>query len=66
MEFHIVLQRELMELAMLVTDPAKLKDAVEAYHDEIVHDLDCVYRLRNGLIHSAKGQDDSLEHNSLR
>lgn len=66
MEFHIVLQRELMELAMLVTDPAKLKDAVEAYHDEIVHDLDCVYRLRNGLIHSAKGQDDSLEHISLR
>lgn len=66
MEFHIVLKREIMELVMLVTDPVKLKVAVETYHDEIVHDLDCVYRLRNGLIHSAKGQDDSLEHISLR
>lgn len=66
MEFHVVLKREIMELVMLVTDPVKLKAAVETYHDEIVHDLDCVYRLRNGLIHSAKGQDDSLEHISLR
>ena len=66
MEFHVVLKRELMELVMLVTEPIKLKDAVEEYHDGIVHDLDYVYRLRNGLIHSAKGQDDSLEHISLR
>ena len=66
MEFHIVLKRELMEIVMLVTEPIKLKAEVEDYHDGIVHDLDCVYRLRNALIHSAKGQDDSLEHISLR
>lgn len=65
-DFHIVLKRELMELIMLVTDSRKLKSAVEEYHEEITHDLDCVYRLRNQLIHSAKSKDDSLEHISLR
>lgn len=64
--FHIVLEREMRELIMLVTEPKKLKKAVSEYHDSIVHDLDCVYRLRNQLIHSAKSMDDSLEHISLR
>ena len=64
--FHVVLQRELMELIMLVTEPKKLKAAIDEYHDEILHDLDLVYRLRNQLIHSAKGKDDCLEHISLR
>ncbi len=64
--FHVVLSRELMELIMLVTNPKKLKDAIDNYHDEILHDLDFVYRLRNQLIHSAKGKDDCLEHISLR
>ena len=66
MEFHVVLKRELMELIMLMTDSRKLKAAIEEYHEEIIHDLDCVYRLRNQLIHSAKGKDESLEHISLR
>lgn len=64
--FHIVLERKMRELIMLVTEPKKLKKAVSEYHDSIVHDLDCVYRLRNQLIHSAKSMDDSLEHISLR
>lgn len=64
--FHVVLQRELMELIMLVTEPKRLKDTIDDYHDEILHDLDFVYRLRNQLIHSAKGKDDCLEHISLR
>ena len=66
MSFHIVLKRELMELIMLVTEPKKLKAAIEEYREEIIHDLDCIYRLRNQLIHSAKSNDDSLEHISLR
>lgn len=64
--FNIVLEREIRELIMLVSEPKKLKKAVSEYHDSIVHDLDCVYRLRNQLIHSAKAKDDSLEHISLR
>lgn len=64
--FHVVLKRELMELIMLVTEPQKLKAAINEYHNEILHDLDFVYRLRNQLIHSAKGKDDCLEHISLR
>lgn len=64
--FHVVLKRELMELIMLVTDPKKLKAAIDDYRDEILHDLDFVYRLRNQLIHSAKSKDDCLEHISLR
>jgi hypothetical protein len=65
-EFHIVLKRELVELIMLVNDSRKLKVLVGEYHEEILHDLDCVYRLRNQLIHSAKSKDDFLEHISLR
>ena len=64
--FHVVLYRELTELIMLVTEPKKLKAIINDYHDEILHDLDFVYRLRNQLIHSAKGKDDCLEHISLR
>lgn len=64
--FHIVLQREMMELIMLVTEPKKLKAAVSEYHNSIIHDLDCIYRFRNQLIHSAKSMDDSLEYISLR
>ncbi len=64
--FNIVLQRELQELIMLVTEPEKMKKVVEEYRESILHDLDCVYRLRNQLIHSAKSIDDSLEHISLR
>lgn len=65
-KFNIVLERELRELIMLVTQPDKLKKAVEDYHESVVHDLDCIYRLRNQLIHSAKSRDDSLEYISLR
>lgn len=64
--FNIVLQRELKELIMLVTEPDKLKKAVIDYNESIMHDLDCIYRLRNQLIHSAKSMDDSLEDISLR
>jgi len=64
--FHVVLERELRELIMLVTEPKKLNKALSEYHEGIVHDLDCIYRLRNQLIHSAKSMDDSLEHISLR
>ena len=51
---------------MLVTQPEKVREILVDYHDSIVHDLDCIYRLRNQLIHSAKGMDDSLEDISLR
>jgi len=51
---------------MLVTEPKKLKAVIEEYREEIIHELDCIYRLRNQLIHSAKSNDDSLEHISLR
>lgn len=64
--FNIVLEREMRELIMLVSEPEKLKKAVNEYHESIVHDLDCIYRLRNQLIHSANGNDDSLENISLR
>ena len=64
--FNIVLQRELQELIMLVTEPDKLKKVVMDYNESILHDLDCIYRLRNQLIHSAKSMDDSLEDISLR
>ncbi len=64
--FNIVLQRELQELIMLVTEPNKLKRTLIDYNESISHDLDCIYRLRNQLIHSAKGMDDSLEDISLR
>lgn len=66
MSFHVILEREMKELIMLVTEPKKLKKAISEYHDSIIHDLDCIYRLRNQLIHSAKSMDDSLEHISLR
>lgn len=66
LSFHIVLEREMRELIMLVTVPKKARKILVDYHDSIVHDLDCVYRMRNQLIHSAKGMDDSLEHISLR
>ncbi len=64
--FNIVLQRELQELIMLVTEPDKLKKVLIYYNESILHDLDCIYRLRNQLIHSAKSMDDSLEDISLR
>ena len=66
LSFHVILEREMRELIMLVTEPEKLEKAVSEYHDSIIHDLDCIYRLRNQLIHSAKSMDDSLEHISLR
>lgn len=50
----------------MILDKRIIKKALSEYHDSIVHDLDCIYRLRNQLIHSAKGMDDSLEHISLR
>ena len=64
--FHIILERELRELIMLINEPEKLKKTILEYHNSIIHDLDCIYRLRNQLIHSAKSMDDSLEHISLR
>lgn len=66
LSFHVVLEREARELIMLVTQPEKVREILVDYHDSIVHDLDCIYRLRNQLIHSAKGMDDSLEDISLR
>jgi len=66
LSFHIVLEGELMELIMLVTEPDKTRKALLEYHDSIIHDLDCIYRMRNQLIHSAKSMDDSLDHISLR
>ncbi len=53
--FNNVLQRELQELIMLVTEPNKLKRTLIDYNESISHDLDCIYRLRNQLVHSAKG-----------
>lgn len=64
--FHIVLQREIMELIMLNNDPKKLENAIEDYCESIINDLNCIYRLRNQLIHSAKSMDDPLEYISLR
>lgn len=64
--FHIVLQREIMELIMLINDPKKLENAIEDYCESIINDLNCIYRLRNQLIHSAKSMDDPLEYISLR
>ena len=49
------MQRELQELIMLVTEPNKLKRTLIDYNESISHDLDCIYRLRNQLVHSAKG-----------
>jgi hypothetical protein len=63
---HIVLHRELSELHMLINFPQKAVATIEDYYEEIRHDLNYIYRLRNQLIHSTKGTDDSLEHVSMR
>lgn len=42
--FHIVLQREIMELIMLINDPKKLENAIEDYCESIINDLNCIYR----------------------
>ena len=63
---HVVLHRELSELYMLINSPQKAVVAIEDYYKGIKHDLNYIYRLRNQLIHSTKGTDDSLEHISMR
>lgn len=63
---HVVLHRELSELFMLINSPKKAVAAIEEYYEGIRHDLNFIYRLRNQLIHSTKGTDDSLEHISMR
>lgn len=63
---HVVLQREIAELHMLITSPDKAVAAIESYYEGIKHDLNFIYRLRNQLIHSTKGTDDSLEHIGMR
>lgn len=63
---HVVLHRELSELFMLINSPQKAVAAIEDYYEGIKHDLNFIYRLRNQLIHSTKGTDDSLEHISMR
>lgn len=63
---HIVLQREFMELQMLIAKPRTVNKVISRYHEGIVHDLDYIYRLRNRLIHSAKQSEDYLEFVSMR
>lgn len=63
---HIVLQREFMELYMLLNESGKAMNAINSYYEGIRHDLDYIYRLRNQLIHSTKDIDDSLEYVSMR
>lgn len=63
---HVVLQRELTELFMLINSPQKAVAAIEDYYEGIKNDLNFIYRIRNQLIHSVKGTDDSLEHISMR
>lgn len=63
---HIVLYREWIELQMLILKPEKAFKAIEKYNNGIMHDLNYIYRLRNQLIHSTKGTDDSLEYISMR
>lgn len=63
---HVVLHRELSELFMLINSPQKAVAAIEDYYEGIKQDLNFIYRLRNQLIHSTKGTDDSLEHISMR
>ena len=46
--------------------PQKAVAAIEDYYEGIKQDLNFIYRLRNQLIHSTKGTDDSLEHISMR
>lgn len=66
LSFHIVLERECKELIMLLTEPQKASKAIKGYYEEIRHDLNYIYRLRNQLIHSARDIDDSLEYISFR
>jgi len=66
LSFHIVLERECKELIMLLTEPQKASKAIKGYYEEIRHDLNYIYRLRNQLIHSASDIDDSLEYISFR
>ena len=55
-----------MELIMLLTEPQKASKSIKEYYEEIRHDLNYIYRLRNQLIHSARDIDDSLEYISFR
>ena len=66
LSIHIVLQRECMELYMLLNEPGKAMKAIDLYYEGIKHDLNYIYRLRIQLIHSAKDKDDSLEYVSMR
>lgn len=63
---HVVLERECAELCMLISSPQKAIEAIKDYYEGIKHDLNYIYRLRNQLIHSTKGTDDSLENISMR
>lgn len=63
---QVVLQREFMELQMLIAKPSNANKVLSRYYEGIVHDLDYIYRLRNRLIHSAKQYDRYLEFVSMR
>jgi len=63
---HVVIYREWAELHMLINEPKKAAKEIEKYFEGIMHDLNYVYRLRNQLIHSTNGADDSLEYISMR
>ena len=63
---HVVLKREWSELQMLITSPEKALKAIRNYYDGIMHDLNYIYRIRNQLIHSTKGANDSLGYVSMR
>ena len=64
--FHLILEREMRELIMLLTEPKKIVKTLKDYSEEIVNDLNSIYRLRNQVIHSSKGMEDKLEYISLR
>lgn len=66
LSFHAVLERECMELIMLLTEPEKAYKAIQEYYESVRHDLNYIYRLRNQLIHSTKEMDDSIEYISFR
>ncbi len=63
---HVVIYREWLEVSMLIMSPQKATKEIEDYFEGIKNDLNYIYRIRNQLIHSAKGVDDSLEYVSMR
>jgi hypothetical protein len=63
---HIVLQRELMELNLLLTNKGALEKELKFLIESIECDINLIYRIRNQLIHSAKNLDDIFDYIGLR